>query len=33
MDIPSYDDFKDGAAIKQVANVIIQITRDMDDYN
>jgi len=28
-DIPSYDDFKDGSAIKQVANIIIQITRDI----
>jgi len=25
---PSYDEFKDGSAIKHVANVIIQITRD-----
>jgi hypothetical protein len=30
-DYPSYDEFKDGSAIKQVANVIIQITRDFDD--
>ncbi len=27
---PSYDNFKDGAAIKQVANIIIQIDRDTD---
>lgn len=28
---PSYDDFKDGSAIKQVANIIIQITRILWD--
>jgi len=27
---PNPDEFKDGAAIKQVANIIIQITRDME---
>lgn len=31
LDIPSYDDFKDGSAIKQVANIIIQITRDIEE--
>ena len=31
--IPSYDDFKDWAAIKQVANIIIQITREIDWEN
>ena len=30
-DYPSYDEFKDGSAIKQVANIIIQITRNFDD--
>lgn len=28
---PSYDEFKDASAIKQVANVIIQITRNFDE--
>lgn len=32
-DYPSYDEFKDGSAIKQVANIIIQITRNFDDNN
>jgi len=30
--VPSYDDFKDWASIKQVANVIIQITRDIAEW-
>lgn len=30
-DYPSYDEFKDWSAIKQVANIIIQITRNFDD--
>lgn len=30
-DYPSYDEFKDWSAIKQVANIIIQITRDFDN--
>jgi len=30
-DEPSMDEFKDGSAIKHVANVVIQITRDDDD--
>ena len=29
-DYPSYDEFKDWSAIKQVANIIIQITRDFN---
>ena len=31
-DEPSMDEFKDGSAIKHVANVVIQITRDDDDW-
>ena len=30
-DEPSYEEFKDGSSIYQVANIIIQITRDFDD--